>query len=162
MELSCFAPCPLQNQFRVTLRTQTAIDWPTRVLLVEDNVEAAWLVQSSLEWTGEDRFHIEWARDLKEAVNRLADPGIEVILLDLGLPELNGYRSFLAVEVAAGRRIPVVILTSDDSDDSRDRVLRCGASDYLLKGRITPVQLRQTLRDAIRIGRFWGSEKTRR
>jgi DNA-binding response OmpR family regulator len=153
MELSCPAPCTSQIALPVVPTTQTAADWPIQVLLVEDNMEAAWLVQACLEWTRGDQFRVEWTRNLLEAMSRLAQPGIEVILLDLGLPELNGYKSFCAIEAASDRKVPVVILTSDERRASKDLTLGFGASDYLLKHRISPVQLRESLKNAIRQGR---------
>jgi DNA-binding response OmpR family regulator len=153
MELSCAAPCPAQIALEVAPRTQTALDWPVQVLLVEDNAEAAWLVQSSLEDAEGQQFRVEWSQTLLQGMTRLAQPGIEVVLLDLGLPELNGYRSFRAIEAAADSKIPVVILTSDDRSVSRDLTMGFGASDYLMKDRISPAQLRRCLLDAIRRGR---------
>ena len=153
MELSCPTPAISCAELRVAPRTQTAVDWPIQVLLVEDNVEAAWLVQTWLQWTGGERFRVEWTRNVEEAMKRLSQPGIEVILLDLGLPELNGYRSFGAIKAVAENHIPVVILTADDSLLSRDLTVGFGASDYLLKGRVSSEKLRQSLFDAVRQGR---------
>ncbi len=152
MQLSCAAPCPSHIELPVATRTQTAVDWPIQVLLVEDNEDAAWLVQFCLTGEGE-QFRIEWASDLLQAMSRLALPGIEVVLLDLGLPELDGYKSFRAIDAAADGRIPVVILTSDDSRDSRDLTLGCGASDYLIKDSISPDRLRAALVKAVQRGR---------
>ena len=52
--------------------------------------------------------------NLLEAMYRLEQTGIDVVLLDLGMPELNGYKSYRAIESVAGRPLPVVILTADD------------------------------------------------
>jgi DNA-binding response OmpR family regulator len=153
MQLSCAAPCPSHIELPIATRTQTTVDWPIHVLLVEDNEDAAWLVQFCLTGEGE-QFRIEWAPDLLQAMTRLAQPGIEVVLLDLGLPELDGYKSFRAIDAAADGKIPVVILTSDDSRDSRELTLGCGASDYLIKDRISPAALRAALLDAVHRGRL--------
>jgi DNA-binding response OmpR family regulator len=107
----------------------------------------------ALTGDGGEQFHLEWAPNLGEAMARLAQPGIEVVLLDLGLPETSGYRSFLAVDAAAGGKIPVVILTSDDSRDSHDLTLGYGASAYLIKDAVSPGRLRATLLKAVRSGR---------
>lgn len=153
MELTCAAPCPLQVALPTVPRTQTAVDWPIQVLLVEDNTEAAWLVQVCLTAKGSEQFRVEWSQNLEDAMTRLAQPGIDVVLLDLGLPELNGYRSFRAIDAATGGKLPVVILTSDDRGVSKDLTVGFGASDYLIKDKISPVQLRQSLLEAIRRGR---------
>jgi len=153
MELGCPAPCPLQIALPTVPQAQTAADWPIQVLLVEDNSEAAWLVQMCLEGNEVEQFRVEWSQNLLQAMTRLAEPGIEVVLLDLGLPELNGYRSFRAIDAATGGKLPVVILTSDDRGVSKHLTVGLGASDYLIKDKISPVQLRQSLLDAIRRGR---------
>jgi DNA-binding response OmpR family regulator len=128
------------------------VDLPVQVLLVEDSEEAAWLVQLCL--TGQrDQFRVEWSQNLFNAMTRLATPGIEVVLLDLGLPELTGYRSFRAIDAAAGGKVPVVILTSDDRGLSKQLTVGFGASDYLMKDRISPFALREALLGAIRRGR---------
>jgi DNA-binding response OmpR family regulator len=153
MQLSCPAPSPVLTEAPTSPRTKTSADWPIHVLLVEDDAEAAWLVQTCLKGTAGEQFRVEWSQTLLEAMTRLAQPGIEVVLLDLGLPELNGYKSFRAIEAAGDSKVPVVILTSDDRSVSRDLTLGFGASDYLMKNRISPDQLRQSLVNAIRQGR---------
>jgi len=146
MPFSCVAPgsseltCPMAKA-------------PIEVLLVEDNTDAAWSYIYSLTGDGGSQFHMEWAPNLAEAMARLAQPGIEVVLLDLGLPEMTGYKSFLAVDAATNGKIPVVILTSDESRDSRDRALQYGASAYLIKDTASPARLRGALLKAVRNGR---------
>jgi DNA-binding response OmpR family regulator len=156
MELSCPTSCPADIDdiaLPVEPRSHTAVDWPVQVLLVEDSEEAAWLVQLCLTGSQEEQFRIEWSQNLFHAMKRLAEPGIEVVLLDLGLPELNGYRSFRAIDAAAGGKVPVVILTSDDRGLSKQLTVGLGASDYLMKDTISPFLLRQALLEAIRRGR---------
>jgi two-component system catabolic regulation response regulator CreB len=153
MELSCPTPSVFQTELPTAPETQTTVSWPVQVLLVEDNAEAAWLAQVSLTESRAQQFRVEWSQNLFEAMTRLAQPGIEVVLLDLGLPELNGYKSFRAIDVAAEGKIPVVILTSDDSRDSRDLTLGFGASDYLIKDSISPARLRAALVKAVHSGR---------
>ncbi len=153
MELSCAAPCPGQVERPIATRTRAVAAWPIQVLMVEDNTDAAWSYIFSLTGDGGTQFHLEWAPNLLKAMTRLAEPGIEVVLLDLGLPETSGYKSFLAVDAAGEGKIPVVILTSDDSRDSRDRALEYGASAYLLKDTVSPARLRAALLNAVRSGR---------
>ena len=128
MELSCASPCPSQMKLQAAPQTQTAVDWPIQVLLVEDHEQTAWVVQAYLEETKGEQFRVEWTRNLLQTMIRLARPGIEVVLLDLGLPELNGFKSFRAIDVAADSKVPVVILTSDESVVSRDLTMGFGAS----------------------------------
>jgi DNA-binding response OmpR family regulator len=126
---------------------------PIQVLLVEDDAETAELVQMGLMDSTDGYFRSEWSRNLVDATKRLAHPGIDVIVLDLGLPESNGCTSYRAIDTAAGHRLPIVIYTSDDRNLSRHVTLRLGASDYLLKHRNSTSQLRRALRGALLHGR---------
>jgi two-component system catabolic regulation response regulator CreB len=119
--------------------------------LVEDSPEAAELVKIYLTQEQANQFRVEWMSSLREAMSRLRQPGVDVVLLDLGLPELSGYKSYRAIEAMAGRHIPVVILTADDRSISRDLTLKSGASGYLLKHESSPAQLKQAL-----LGAFLG------
>jgi DNA-binding response OmpR family regulator len=149
MQLSHAATLKCEIPLRAAaLPTATAVGWPIQVLLVEDNTEAAQLVRIYLTEDGATPFRLEWAPTLLDAMTRLAHPGIEVVLLDLGLPELTGYRSYRAIEAAA-YKAPVVIYTADDSSVSRDLTLGFGAADYLLKGESSSAEIRKALRNAV-------------
>jgi DNA-binding response OmpR family regulator len=151
MELSSSTatfPCRIASHEAVP-ETITAVGRPIQVLLVEDSAEAAQLVQVFLDDEETKPFRVEWACNLVEAMARLAQPGLDVVLLDLGLPELSSYKSYRAIDVAAGPQVPVVILTSDDRSVSRDLTLGFGASDYLLKHESSPARIRQALRKAV-------------
>ena len=119
-------------------------------LHVEDDPETAWLTKIWLTEQEDERFRVEWTQTIEAAMTRLQRPGIDVILLDLGLPELTGYRSLRAVDAAADSKIPIVILTSDDRPVSRDFTLGIGACSFLVKNRVSPAELREALRSAKR------------
>ena len=150
MELNCAATLAPFIPPQVELpQPVTAFARPIQVLLIEDDTDAALLVDVYLTQDNGNPFRVEWVANLSEALNRLGEPGIDVVLLDLGLPELNGYRSYRAIEASTGGNLPIVILTSDDRSLSKDLTLELGAADYLLKSENSPTQLRQALRNAI-------------
>lgn len=122
---------------------------PIHVLLVEDDPDAAALVSAHLRENNADPFHVEWKQNLLDSMTRLGEPGIDVVLLDLGLPELKGYKSYRAIGIASADKIPVMVLTSDDRALTKDLTLGFGAAGYLLKGKTSPADLRQALRDAV-------------
>ena len=62
----------------------------TKVLLIEDNPEYALLLQETLGTGRGGTFDVEWADQLSTGLARLAAGGIEVVLLDLGLPDADG------------------------------------------------------------------------
>jgi len=96
---------------------------PIQVLLVEDDPDAAELVRMTLE-DCVDPFRVEWCRGLIEALRRLLEPGIDVILLDLGLPELRGHRSYCAIETAIDHHNTDALLLDLGLTEPRDRVFR--------------------------------------
>ena len=150
MELSAAAARPCRaGTLKGALKAATGVGRPIQVLLVEDSPEAAELVKVYLSEDGAASFRVEWACNLVEAMTRLARPGLDVVLLDLGLPELSSYKSYRAIDVAAGPQLPVVILTSDERSVSRNLTLGFGASDYLLKHESSPAVLKQALRSAV-------------
>jgi len=125
---------------------------PIHVLLVEDDPDAAALVRLGLE-DSSSPFRVEWSPNLLGAKSRLTKPGVDAVLLDLGLPELKGSLSYRAIEAAADQQTPVVILTSDDRPNVRRLTMAWGASDFLVKGQSTPSQLKTALYKAVLNGR---------
>jgi DNA-binding NarL/FixJ family response regulator len=79
----------------------------------------------------------------------LAEPEADVILLDLGMPELSGYKSYRALAIATLDSIPIVVYTGDENTGTRQLVEELGAMDYLIKSQCTATRLRQSLYDAI-------------
>jgi CheY-like chemotaxis protein/MinD-like ATPase involved in chromosome partitioning or flagellar assembly len=120
-----------------------------RVLLIEDDPDQAALAKALLSQPDEGPFEMEWSPNLVAAMNRLALPGIDVAVLDLGMPELAGPRSHRAIRLTAPE-IPVVILSADDHIDTKDLTLAAGAEEYLVKGRCSAPELRRAIRRAFR------------
>ena len=122
---------------------------PIQVLLVEDDLDAATLTSTQLSQYEDNIFRVEWKSNILNAVSRLAKPGIDVVLLDLGMQELGGYESHRAITSVMGKTIPVVILTADESTVSQDITRILGASKYLIKQRTSFVELRRALYEAV-------------
>jgi DNA-binding response OmpR family regulator len=100
-----------------------------RLLLIEDNPKLAGSLTTGL---GEEGFTVEAAGTGAAALARLARDDLDVIVLDLGLPDLDG-GEVLARLRAAGSRCPVLVLTARDAVASRVAALDAGADDYLIK-----------------------------
>jgi pilus assembly protein CpaE len=101
------------------------------VLLVEDSPEYASLVQ---RWSAEkDKgFLLNWTDTLESGLKRLAQGGVDVVLLDLGLPDSDGPATFAAIKAAAGG-VPIIILSGADSELLTLQMIREGAQDYIAK-----------------------------
>lgn len=100
------------------------------ILLIEDEPDLAhWLIRSLHKHAG---FNIEWANDGLLAYKRLALEEFDAIILDLGLPGMDG-QTLLDKLRAEGNRTPILILTARDSLAQRVNSLDSGADDFLPK-----------------------------
>ena len=118
------------------------------ILLIEDDSEYADLVQHWLSGGGSAEFVLNWADSLEAGLKRLERGGIDVILLDLGLPDSSGYETFERTRAAASS-IPIILLSSVDSQSVALRMIQGGAQDYLLKSTCSGEALARTIRYAI-------------
>ncbi len=119
-----------------------------RILLIEDNDEEMLLVKHTLEEYGLGQYQLEWTRGLGPAVRRLRHGGLDVVLLDLGLPECQGPLSCCAVRDWAPY-LPIVILTADNRKETEDLVMSYGADDYLVKNEVSGPALIHAIRSAV-------------
>lgn len=103
---------------------------PLRVLLVEDDADDALLLTRSLSSMP---FDIQRADRLSQALERLRNEPYDLVILDLALPDSQGFDTFLAVRRASGRK-PIVVLTGFDDHELGLKTLQAGAQDYLVKG----------------------------
>ena len=103
-----------------------------RILLAEDDVRNIFALSSVFEPLG---VKLEIARNGREALERLAaQPGIELVLMDIMMPEMDGLTAIRRVrEEPRWADIPVIALTAKAMSDDRDRCLEAGANDYVAK-----------------------------
>jgi DNA-binding response OmpR family regulator len=101
----------------------------TRILVVEDNPDLAYGLRNNLEIEG---YAVEVAEDGTTGLGRAQTGAHDLIILDLMLPGLDGYRVLRALR-DAGRRMPVLILTARGEEADKVRGLRLGADDYVTK-----------------------------
>jgi DNA-binding NtrC family response regulator len=124
-------------------------DQQLHVLLIEDNPGDARLVQEMLAEIKGSRFSLQWADRLEQGVERLDKcPPIDVILLDLSLPDSNGSETFARM-LAAAPHIPIVVMSGLDDETVAVQTVREGAQDYLLKGQADGHLLARAIRYAI-------------
>src|ERR1035438_9307540 len=119
------------------------------VLFIEDNPGDARLVQEALKGTSDPAYRVEWAEGLSIGLARLADGGIDVLLLDLGLPDSQGLATLQLVRDLAPE-VPVVVLSGADDEQLAMEAVREGAQDYLVKSHADHYLLTRSLRYAIR------------
>src|SRR5271155_1141364 len=96
------------------------------VLLIEDSPDYAALVQQWLSLRSDTAFVLNWTDSLQAGLNRLKQGGLDVILLDLGLPDSRGAETFGRTKLhAAG--VPVILLSGDDSEPLALQLVQEGA-----------------------------------
>lgn len=118
------------------------------VLLVEDDRGDAFHVQEILSDQKDQPIETVWVETIGQALGRLAGGDIDVILLDLSLPDSIGIKTFAKVYSHAPA-VPIVILTGFDDSDSASKAVSDGAQDYLVKGELDGRLLARTIRFAI-------------
>ncbi len=120
---------------------------PTRILLVEDDIEQAGLIAKIMAKTG-NGFEINWVPQLSQGLERLEQGGVDLVILDLGLPDSQGLETFIRVNKKAPN-LPVVVLTGLADENLGLAAVRQGAQDYLVKGSVDYKVLAQTIRYAL-------------
>ena len=100
-----------------------------RILVVEDNPDLAYGLRNNLEIEG---YEVDVVEDGTQGLARARVGGPDLIILDLMLPGMDGYRVLRALR-DEGRRMPVLILTARGEEADKVRGLRLGADDYVTK-----------------------------
>ena len=119
-----------------------------RVLLIEDNEDDACLIREMLLEKRDAGVELEWVSQLGTGLTRLSQGNIDLVLLDLSLPDSYGLETFETVQRSAPD-IPTVVLTGLDDEALAGQAVRRGAQDYLVKGRLDNYLLARAARYAV-------------
>jgi diguanylate cyclase (GGDEF)-like protein len=125
---------------------ERALLQPTRVLVVEDDPLYVELIHELLTDSSPD-FHISSAGTIDEACKQVDAGSIDIVLLDLCLPDADGLEALKRLQHCMSE-IPVVVLTSRSDEDLALAALKFGAEDYLVKTFIDQRTLVRTMRYA--------------
>jgi diguanylate cyclase (GGDEF)-like protein/PAS domain S-box-containing protein len=108
---------------------------PTNLLLIENDPVDARLIQTALATKGDNLFTVEWVTSLAAALERISKGEIEVIMLDLALPDGKGLDVLDKVFAAAPDSL-VLVLSATTDDEVIHQAIERGAHDYFAKGHI--------------------------
>ena len=122
-------------------------DPPPRVLVVEDDPDDIVLVEHALD-AARRPFARERADRLSVALDRLGRGGIDVVLLDLNLPDAWNFDGVRRIG-ADHPFVPIVVLTGLDDEEAGLKAVQAGAQDFLMKDGLEPRLLDRSLRYAI-------------
>ncbi|MCO5250184.1 MAG: hybrid sensor histidine kinase/response regulator [Candidatus Kapabacteria bacterium] len=104
-----------------------------KILLIEDNPGDAMLIEELLLESKRFTFSISIADTLKAGLELVEKDDVDIVLLDLGLPDSQGLE---AVEkmVEKVKHLPIVVITGLDDDDTGRKAINMGAQNYIVKG----------------------------
>src|SRR3954462_69252 len=100
-----------------------------RLLIVEDEKRLALSLAKGLTAEG---YAVDVVHDGREGLHRATEGSYDLVILDIMLPGLNGYRVCAALR-AAGHEVPILMLTAKDGEYDEAEGLDTGADDYLTK-----------------------------
>ena len=123
-------------------------DKTTVVLLIEDDPADAKLIQEALSAEIDSPFRVEWVTQLSAGLERLSKEGVDVVMLDLSLPDVQGIEAVDQVFLAAPDLLVLVLSGLTDEEVARQAVQR-GAYDYFSKGHVDAHWLPRALRYVI-------------
>ena len=119
------------------------------VLLIEDNPDDARLIEIMFAEVRGIAFNLNWVESLGEGLAQLAANEIDVVLLDLGLPESSGLDTLNRI-FSQAPKLPALVVLSGLADETIGvQAVQSGAQDYLVKGRVDSALLTRSIRYAI-------------
>jgi CheY-like chemotaxis protein len=133
------AEIPDDRQIIVDRRADASLEG-RKVLIIDDDVRNIFSLTSALEQHGMEAVFAENGREGIE--NLKSTPGIDVVLVDIMMPEMDGYETMRAIRgMPRFRDLPLIAVTAKAMKGDREKCLAAGATDYVAK----PVDIDQLL-----------------
>jgi two-component system, NarL family, sensor histidine kinase UhpB len=121
---------------------------PIKVLLIEDNKGDSAIILEMLKKSENAQFELTHAPRLKDGISLLEKEKFDIILLDLGLPDSEGLKSF-KITLKKNPATPIIILTGLANEEIGIKSIKYGAQDYLVKGEFNGKLLVRAIQYAI-------------
>ncbi len=116
-----------------------------KALLIENDADDARVIHDALATAG--GVAVEWVEGLDDGLARLRHPDIDVVLLDLALPDAEGFATLRRLNQAAPN-VPIVALSGPENSVEARNAIKFGAEDYLVKDALEPDLLARAIRYA--------------
>jgi PAS domain S-box-containing protein len=120
----------------------------THLLLVEDNPRDVLLLSEMFKRHSSQDIKLTHVSLMREAEKHLAEHAVDIILLDLGLPDAQGLEAIRRAHAAAPS-VPLVVLTRLEDESLAEQALQEGAQEHLIKGQIDTRGLLRVMRYAV-------------
>ena len=124
------------------------LERPIKVLLIEDNPLDVRLIAIMLRDSGAGLVLMEQVERVDAGIARLTGGGIDVVLVDLSLPDSHGLETFKRVHAQAPT-VPIIVLSGMSDETTAVTAVQEGAQDYLVKGQVSGPLLVRAMRYAI-------------
>lgn len=118
------------------------------VLIISDDADDATILMETLATAKDGPFIVEWLRRLSDGMERLKQPGIDLLLVDLFLPDSHGLATFDSL-FQSSPGIPIMTLSDAEGEQLSIEAVERGAQGYLSKGHFPNTLVPQALRNVI-------------
>jgi signal transduction histidine kinase/DNA-binding response OmpR family regulator len=136
---TAFLRKPVERESLIGLLSRASAAAPAHILVVDDDADALDLVVAMVEGSG---YEIRTACDGREALDEIARSQPDLIILDLMLPEMDGFEVVHRLSLnSEWRKVPVILLTARDLSHEERRALDIGASRIIQKGNFSRDEL---------------------
>ena len=119
------------------------------ILLIEDSPTDALLMRHHLNSVQEYNFKIEEAPSLTSATSKAEEQDFDAVVLDLGLPESTGLKTFQKAKTSFPDK-PIVVVTGDNDRSTLAATMEAGADNYLIKDALEGNRIAIAILSAIR------------
>jgi CheY-like chemotaxis protein len=141
-------PTP-EPSHRLQVAIAPAIPRQPHILLIEDDKDSIRWVQHAFKRHRE--YKLESVSYLSDGLSRLLDGGIDVILLDLGLPDCSNHFTYAWVREAAPE-VPILVFTADSREEVDFSIVPRDVNNFLVKGQLSASNLMDAVASALAAG----------
>ena len=120
----------------------------TNVLIVDDSATMRMIVIKSLRQAGFENINPIGASSAREALQRIAQGGVGLVLSDVNMPEITGIELVKVIR-AKFKELPIVMVTTESSPEMRQKMMEAGANGIIIKP-FPAEELTKVLRDYIK------------
>ncbi|MBK0402415.1 response regulator [Adhaeribacter sp. BT258] len=119
-----------------------------KILLVDDDEDDYIITKEIIDDIPARQYHLDWTPSFREALELIAQKKHDIYLVDYRLGAHDGLE-LITKAIEMGCTAPLILLTGQSDRETDERAMRLGASDYLVKGAISPNELERSIRYSI-------------
>lgn len=122
-------------------------DQKAKILIIDDD---PFIVDIYVLKFGESGFAVETAKDGKEGIKKISEYKPDVVLLDVVMPAMDGFKVLQELKRQGEAPLPkIILLTNLGQKDDVERGIRLGAFDYIIKAHFTPSEVVEKVKEVL-------------